>query len=257
MAKAETAARKLEGSGALTDARRFLVRADHPLVGIVGDLAIADDSTPSMVVLHVVEGGRNPGVPPSALFAEFSSRNARRLVVRDVHRSWFHRGVPGLGSTVGEVVATLAGLVDEHGARPLLVFGAGGAAGFGAILLGTLLRADHVVALGPLTVVDREQLAALGDERWETDLDLLTARAELHDDTSDMLRLLRGAGEVTVDVHHALLDGPERRHAERLRHVPGVTLHAHEAPLFEAFLRTGQLKKLLRRSAVASPTHHA
>lgn len=250
-AKAVTAARKLSGPAALTGPDRFLARAERSFVGLLGDLQGHED-VPA-VVLHVVDGGAKAQLSPVALFDAIDRGLARRMLVRDVHRSWLHRGVPGLGESPEEVAAAVDHLLEEHSARPVFVVGAGSSAGFSAVLLGALLGADKVVALGPGTTLDRAELAALGDTRCDADLQVLLARKGLLPAYTDLREVLAGS-PTAVELHYATGDPVEVAHAERLRDMETVTLHPVdvEGPAHASLAEASRLAHLLQ-TAMTNP----
>jgi len=92
-------------------------------------------------------------------------RRFNRILVRDIHNSWYHRGVPGLGGHVDEVATSLRGLVRSI--RPGRVMTIGQSmGGYAALLFGMLLGAERIVAFGPLSHLDPEEAIRQGDLRF-------------------------------------------------------------------------------------------
>ena len=242
--KAEIAAQKLARSGIWIESSRFIETADNPNVGMIGDLG----SGGPVALVHVVEGGKGAIPPPSVLFSAIPVDMARRLVLRDVHRSWLHRGLPGAGGSPPEVADAVREALAEHDQTPVVVIGAG-FAGFGAILLGALLDAALIVAIDAPTSMEPEMLKALGDDRWEEELAVLEARQAASDEHIDLLAVLRDSA-VPVEIHYGKADRLQRRHAERLRGLDTVTLRAHdvEGSLLPHLTEGRALAKLVRRA---------
>ena len=72
-----------------------------------------------------------------------------RILIRDCASSWYHRGVPGLGTHIDAVAATLRGMICAI--RPSRVMTIGQSmGGYAAILFGMLAEADRIIAFGPL-----------------------------------------------------------------------------------------------------------
>jgi hypothetical protein len=247
--KAEIAAQKLARSGIWIESSRFIATADNPYVGMIGDLG----SDGPVAVVHVVEGGKGATPAPSDLFSAIPGDMARRLVLRDVHRSWFHRGLPGAGESPPEVANAVRDALAEHDQAPVVVIGAG-FAGFGAILLGALLDAALIVAIDAPTSMDPQMLKALGDDRWTEELAVLEAKHAASDEHIDLLSVLRES-PVPVEIHYSKADRLQRRHAERLRGLDTVTLRAHDVDgsLLPHLTEGGALAKLVRR-AIGSQT---
>jgi hypothetical protein len=247
--KAEIAAQKLARAGVWVETTRFMATADNPNVGLIGDF----ESRGPVALLHVVEGGKSPSVSPSHLFSQLPADMARRLVVRDVHRSWFHRGLPGVGTTPPEVADGIREALAEQDDVPVVIIGSG-FAGFGAILLGALMDAAMILVIDAPTTADPEMLRALGDDRWHEDLAVLEARKTPSGEHLDLLSILR-QNPVPVEAHYSKTDRLQRRHAERLRGLETVVLRPHdvEGSLVSHLIQGPTLAKLLRR-AVGSQT---
>src|SRR5262249_48814752 len=64
-----------------------------------------------------------------------------RLLIRDTVNAWYHRGVPGLGTHVDEVAASLRGLIGSIRPARIITIGQG-MGGYAAIMFGMLLDAE-------------------------------------------------------------------------------------------------------------------
>lgn len=157
-----------------------------------------------------------------------------RILIRDVVNSWYHRGVPGLGTHVDEVAATLRGLVRSIGPSEVITIGQS-MGGYAAILFGMLLDADRIVAFGPLSHLDPVEAERYGDRRF------LPVMEQLRDDPPksgyyDLVELgkavdYRGDLHVLFGTHPGIDDGVSGNldaiHAFRLAKLPRVTLHPY------------------------------
>src|SRR5690349_166765 len=122
-----------------------------------------------------------------------------RLLLRDPANSWYHRGVPGLGSHVDAVAASLRGLIRTI--RPSRVMTIGQSmGGYGAIMFGMLLDVDRIVAFGPLSHLDPSEAVRYGDLRFLRVLADLQANrpASVYFDLSHLAEALDYRGELHV-----------------------------------------------------------
>lgn len=157
-----------------------------------------------------------------------------KILVRDVFNSWYHRGVPGLGTDLDEVTATLHTLIDAI--RPCRVVTIGQSMGaYAAVMYGMLLGADRIAAFGPLSHLDPEQALRYGD------LGFFSAMQELKTDPprsrqDDLVQLGRdldfqGNLHVIFGTHPRDDDGTSSNfdavHALRLAQLPNVSLHPY------------------------------
>jgi hypothetical protein len=182
----------------------------------------ADSST-----LLVAFGGIREGfVIPVFEFSNFTARfGVKRLFVRDLRQAWYHRGVPRHGARLKDVADYLGRLIAEHDPQRVVMTGVS-AGGYAALVFGTIMRADVVLAISPQTVIDPEVLAALDDHRWDAWAEALTAAHALDRDWADLREALPAAGNsgTRYEVYFAESDPLDKLHAERLGGLPRVKL---------------------------------
>ncbi|HEX5224514.1 MAG TPA: hypothetical protein VFW29_05235 [Solirubrobacteraceae bacterium] len=214
-----------------------------------------DSSTTLLVAFGGMRG--EFGMP----FFEFSTLTenfqVKRLFLRDLRQAWYHRGMPGHGDSLLDVAAALRRLVDAQQPERLIVAG-NSAGGYAALVFGTLLGAERVLCFSPQTVIDPDELAAIGDHRWDDRVEaVLQARAL--DRTWADLRTALGPARVT-DTRYELYFGDgdllDRAHAERLAGVDGMRLYRMgegEHFVVRKMRNSGALEHVLRRALFPAP----
>ena len=86
-------------------------------------------------------------------------RPVNRILLRDNRNAWYHRGVPGLGSDVDEVAASLKDFVRSI--RPSRVVTIGQSmGGYASLMFGALIGADKSIAFGPLSFLNSNRLCS-------------------------------------------------------------------------------------------------
>jgi pimeloyl-ACP methyl ester carboxylesterase len=189
------------------------------------------------------------GIPPFEFFSLTGEMPIKRLFVRDLHQAWYHRGIPGQGRTIPVVAKSLGRLIDGHEVERLVVVGVS-AGGYAALAFGHLLGADAVVAFGAQTTIDLAGLAAIGDDRWDEQIGPLARASALDPAWTDLCRALADRPD-SPPVSRLYFDadfGPDRRHAERLADLPGVSLHGIEGGAHEVartMRQDGSLQRVL------------
>jgi pimeloyl-ACP methyl ester carboxylesterase len=211
-----------------------------------------DFAKPSTTMLLVFSGmpSGDAGPPPFEFTALTSRLPAKRLFVRDVQGIWYQHGVPGFGRSIDEVVASLRLVLGEQEVKRLVVCGYS-AGGYAALLFGTLLQADLVVAFAPQSFLDREWLASVGDDRWDRALDLLESLGGPDDRYVDLRAALSrdSRGGIRYDVHYDGSFPADAPHAARLAGIPGLELYEHPSAgfsLIRSLRVTGDLSRILR-----------
>lgn len=152
--------------------------------------------------------------------------NCHKLFLKDSHQHWYHGGLDGLGDTLDETVANIRSLMEEWGATRIMCLGSS-MGGYGALLLGALLRADLIVAISPQVNITAEWMEEIGDRRWEWKM------AEINWWGFDRLNLLPLYEEYSppdVRILFSSDDYLDYRHAQLLT-TPGL---AHGVPIAES-----------------------
>jgi hypothetical protein len=166
------------------------------------------------------------GIPPFEFFSLAGRIPVKRLFVRDLLQSWYHRGVPEHGATLAQVAESLRRLIAAHRVERLVVAGTS-AGGYAALVFGTLLGADTVLCFAPQTVLDLELLARMDDHRWDHRLEPLAAAGALDPRFADLRAVLPAArrGDTSYQIYFDEALRADRLHAERLTGVEGVRLY--------------------------------
>lgn len=85
---------------------------------------------------------------------------ANKILIRDVYSAWYQREVESLLEEIKE-------LMKKFPQERVVAFG-GSMGGFGALLFGSLLGVQEVVAFSPQTNINRNFCTAVGDYRVKT-----------------------------------------------------------------------------------------
>lgn len=164
---------------------------------------------------------------------KLADRPLNRILVRDPFNAWYHRGVPGLGDTVDDIAIKFKGLISAIAPSRVITIGQSMGA-YAAIMFGQLLGADQVLAFGPLSFLDAQKSAAIGDRRWLSVMQQLEANppAVFYND----LALLGKAYSVDdIRIFYGLTPDPEVKsevnlddyHAKRLGELAGCKLYPY------------------------------
>jgi pimeloyl-ACP methyl ester carboxylesterase len=238
-----------QGDGKLLDELRSAIVPLEPLtdreVGVGHEF-----SSPSSTVLVTFAAMGTYEPPPFDFVQITAGMPVKRLFVRDVQRIWYHRGVPGFGDSIEDAARSLKEMLAAQRVERVVVFGSS-AGGYAALVFGTLLEADLVVAFAPQTMLDRDWLASIEDERWHRRLkrlDELGGPDQRYVDLSAALPRER-RGDTPYEVHYPASHEADFHHALRLEKVPGLRLCPHERSdhKFVRKLRdSGELEQTLR-----------
>jgi hypothetical protein len=192
------------------------------------------------------------GMPTFEFFKATGAIPVKRLFVRDLRQAWYHRGIPGHGSTIEAVSEALGELVAGQHVERLVMVG-NSAGGYAALLFGTLLGADTVLGFAPQTVIELDVLAEMGDHRWDAQLQALVADGGLDPRWTDLRRALPGArrAETRYELYFDDSFRIDRLHAERLAGLEGAQLNRSDGGahgIAAEMRQSGELAAVLQRA---------
>ena len=196
------------------------------------------------------------GIPPFEFFRMSQAYDVARVFVRDLGQSWYHGGLPGhasdLEGTGDGLRTTLAGLDAER-----VVFVGNSMGGYAAMLFGSMLDVDEVLAFAPQSFIDVENRRRKRDRRWPEQMK--RAQALAGGRAEDLLPILAEyRGSMRVRILYSRKHRLDRVHAERLESVPCVELRAFRAGghgLIKALRDDGTLHDVLAGALTGASAH--
>lgn len=87
------------------------------------------------------------------------------IFIYDPKKSWYLKGVPGLGNNVDEIAEKLKYYVSQLEAKYIIVMGFS-QGGYASILYGPMIGSHVILAFSPQTYLDRDKRARFGEDRW-------------------------------------------------------------------------------------------
>ncbi len=206
------------------------VSTPTPTEGIPDDRGAFEDLTIPGRPLVVAYGGiaGRTSAPMFEFFRVTDGIAVHRLMLRDHDRSWYHRGVRGIGDDLPAVESYVADVIDRAQPSRIVMVGAS-AGGFMAMLLGHRLGADIVHAFAPQTFISPELRRSHREPRWEPETRDLVRSGRLDPRFTDLAEILRTQPRRIETEHHVwycTTEQPDAVHAGHVAGVPGVRLHA-------------------------------
>jgi pimeloyl-ACP methyl ester carboxylesterase len=170
------------------------------------------------------------------------------IYFRDLKHHWYLTALPGAGNNTYERVNFIKGLIAEYAPSRVVTIGVS-AGGFGSLLYGSLLDADHIIAFSPQTFMNRLNVIFKFDYRWLDRIVEIYHAKETDRSLLDLKRVIAGNKmpiEIIFDSQHRL----DRIHAERLRgkQIYHSRIKGGGHNVVKQLRDNGQLKKLLDRA---------
>ena len=215
-----------------------------PRRGLYLDL---DHASPTLVIAFAGLKGFLGGFPAFEFRNTLSSVNVKSAFLRDHYAAWYHRGVLDVGPDIDAIVDLLRELRSQ--ADELVMIG-NSAGGYAALLFGSLLGCE-AHAFSPQTFIDPEMIDAAGDRRWDPELEALVASGRFDRRYGDLAPVI-AASNGTFHVYHGVLHPDDVKHAQHIRELSNVTVHALPETDHRVVLKlrqTGWLQEFLRGMA--------
>jgi hypothetical protein len=169
------------------------------------------------------------------------------IYLRDLKHNWYLNGMPGAGEDVDGVYSFLKKMVETH--QPSKVFTLGASAGgFAALLYGSLLKADHILAFSPQTFMDKFHRFIYYDHRWkDREMQIYAGNPSnrVYLDVKPYVKKYQGSVSLFYDKKHRL----DFLHGRRIRKSKKVTHYNNDEGGHNLITRlrdSGKLKLYLR-----------
>lgn len=180
----------------------------------------------------------------------FTPYAVNKLFIKDLHRAWYHGGVPSVAEDFDGLAQYIKGIMGRTNIERTIMIGSSGA-GYAALLLGHLCDADEVHAFVPQTTLDPDVIKKIGDKR-KLMLELYP-NIYAHENTQphfyDLLPVLICKKNIAHHIYYATTDELDIYHALRMNSVPGVVFHKFDKGghnLLGRLKKDGELEPLLK-----------
>ena len=118
-------------------------------------------------------GGLFGGIhQPLFEFKKFLSENidCHLLFIKDTKQSWYHKGVIGLGENINEVKNNITDIINKINYSMIITIGAS-MGGYAALLFGSILPVNGILAFGPQTFIDKDNRKKYKDNTWKSKIE--------------------------------------------------------------------------------------
>ena len=165
------------------------------------------------------------GIPGFEFRKVLSDFDCNLLFVRDVEQAWYQGDLPGLGSGVDGLVEGVRGLVATADVSRVVCLG-NSMGGYAALLVGSAIEADEVIAFSPVTFINWSARFLAMDRRWGAAIRYSRSRPTSHPPSFDLGSYLREPGWGRARVYADLSYRLDRIQANRLEGLPRLRVES-------------------------------
>ena len=157
--------------------------------------------------------------------------NYDKLYVRDLDRRYYLKGIRNSAPSIIELKELLLSYTNLKPYKSIVTLGAS-SGGFGALLYGNLIKAEHMIAFNPQTVLDIEKDSIIKDNIFAVEVSKMLN--EIHQDDQfyrkclNLKNFIPFHGKAVIHCSNNSVDGVDKRYAEYLRHHK-CSIVAHES----------------------------
>lgn len=94
-------------------------------------------------------------MPPAEFLRTFIKKELNLMFVKDFRQCWYQKGLLGISDSIDETIAFFKQEMSKHNFKKIICVGTS-AGGYAAILFGTMLNADEILAFSPQSKVNRD-----------------------------------------------------------------------------------------------------
>lgn len=220
---------------------------------VEGNYAVSTELDRPGQTLMVVFGGINEGIGmPVFEFKRITSDLPVKLVfLRDTSQAWYHGSLSGIGEGIPALVKYLRKICVEQGITNLICIG-NSMGGYAALVVGSLLNAQNVLAFVPQTFISRWLRMRYLDRRWVKKIRHARTRPSALAEAFDLRSFLGEPGYSNATIFYDRTHRLDATHAHRLRHLPNTHIESvsggHKA--IQRLRDSGRLAEILRQTTM-------
>lgn len=179
----------------------------------------------SPTLLIVFEGvGAQYGNNTSLLSKAIADCNTDKIILRDLDSAWHHFGIRGISNDIFGTIAFLKEKIAEKKYDKIICAGIF-AGGYAALLVGSIIRADEILAFSPPTFFDQKNRSEYDDNRWAGQVARIQECASgIH---SDLRKVLESSlsDQTVIHIYACEKDPLSKLHADHLSSFKAIRFH--------------------------------
>ncbi len=176
------------------------------------------------------------------------------VLVRDLSQSWYHADLPDIGAGIHAVAQKLQQVKTEAAPRQVICLG-NSMGGYAALLFGSMIAADQVIAFSPQTFLTTWLRLRHGDRRWKTQLRATQKVKSAHAEAFDLKTFLGDQpGYQQAVIYADRADRLDYVHAQHLAQTPRTEIRWREGGhgLVKNLRESGELAQILTDACASS-----
>lgn len=190
------------------------------------------------------------GIPVFEFFNSISDIKCDKIFLRDFNQGWYHKGVDSKLDRLDKITEYLQEIISANQYQKICFIG-NSMGGYAALLFGSLLKVDRVLAFAPQTFINPFLRLINYDRRWAKQISKVYAFNNKRKEYFDLKKTLSQNQnfKTELNIYYSPEHRLDKKHAERLKNINNVTLHPVEKGghgVVQTIRNNGQLKSLIQ-----------
>jgi hypothetical protein len=190
------------------------------------------------------------GMPVFEFFNSISDIECDKLFLRDFNQSWYQKGVDSELNHIDKITKYLEDKINTKQYNRICFLG-NSMGGYAAILFGSILNVDTVIAFAPQTFIDRYNRILSFDIRWSKQISQVYTYKNKRKEFFDLKKHLKinNSYKTQINIYYSQNHKLDKKHAERLRAENNVNLHPIKQgghSVVKVVRNNGELKSLIK-----------
>jgi hypothetical protein len=166
------------------------------------------------------------GIPVFEFYRITEEFKIRKLFLRDLRQVWYQGGLPEVGENIYSIAEFIKTQIDQQDCDKTIMIG-NSAGGYAALLFGSILHADKVVAFSPQTFLNLRAKISNFDFRWSKQILNMYRTQEMVKSTLDLRDFFsrQNNNKTNFKIFYSRMDRLDTIHAKRMGEFSNFELH--------------------------------
>lgn len=166
------------------------------------------------------------GLPVFEFFNSIANIDCDKILLRDFNQAWYQKGVDSYIVNFEQVFLYLKSIIEKNEYEKICFLG-NSMGGYGAVVFGTLLNVDKIIAFAPQSFINIKNKIKYFDYRWIKQISSVYTFENRDNRFFDLKQYLKQNDNYVTEInlYYSSTHRLDRIHSERLKGLKNLRLH--------------------------------
>jgi hypothetical protein len=210
---------------------------------------LSNDSDTLLITFAGISGA--VGLYPFEFFKITNGFEIDKVFIRDLEQSWYHKGLKDKADSLEQIAVFLKEQIIQKKYKKVICLG-NSMGGYAAMVIGTLIEADMILAFSPQTFLNTKLREKYKDNRWKEQIKAFPK--DIKEELLDLRKFFeknRLSDKSKIEIYFALDERIDVMHVLHLKDIKNIKLIPYTQgghQLVQMMRQKGDLYKLLRNN---------